>query len=133
MSKFINKIHQRLLGYVVNIPLIPRAFLALFKSLREPHLRQGLAEVRRLQRQGATGDGSKYLHLWIWLIDNAFRVVRLSLDRRPTSRTSISRAISSRCSVRWGTRHRELTSGTCYLHSREQSFWERYSVAWHHG
>ncbi len=87
MSKFIKKVLQRLLGYVENIPLIPRACFALSKSLRAPHLRQGLAEVRRLQRQGATGeDGSKYLHSWIWLIDNAFRVVRLSLDRRPTSR-----------------------------------------------
>jgi len=86
ISKFINKMLQRLLGYVVNIPLIPRALWALSKSLWEPHLRQGLTEVRRLQRQGATGDGSKYLHSWIWLIDNAFRVVRLSLDRRPPSR-----------------------------------------------
>jgi SAM-dependent methyltransferase len=87
MPEFINKILQRLLGFMENVPLIPRACFVLSKSLKAPHLRQGLAEVRRLRRKSAVEeDGSKYLYYWIWLIDNAFRVVRLSLDRLPPSR-----------------------------------------------
>jgi SAM-dependent methyltransferase len=78
----IIKITARLTEYFSSALLMPRAFRVLVRSFRAPHVRQGLEEVRRLQRQGATGDGSKYLHSTVWLLDNALRVVWLSLERR---------------------------------------------------
>jgi SAM-dependent methyltransferase len=85
-DRMILRITARLIDYFSNVTLMPRAFRVLARSLRAPHVRQGLAEVRRLQRQGATGDGAKYLHSSVWLLDNALRGVRLSLDRRPPCR-----------------------------------------------
>jgi len=75
------KLITRLLYYISSVPVIPRVYKVLRKSLKVPHIQKGLEEVQKLNILGVKGDGSKYLHPHIWLSENALRIVRLSLDR----------------------------------------------------
>lgn len=83
----VKKVFLRLIDYGINIPFYPRTVSVLAKSMKAPHIKKGLLELKHMKRQSLNSDGSKYLHYpSIWLIDNALRLVRLSLDRKPPCR-----------------------------------------------
>lgn len=68
------------------MPSVHRCYRVLIKSFNSSDIKKGFAEVRELNRQRVSGDGSKYLHFAPWVIDNALRIVKVSLDQRPPCR-----------------------------------------------
>ena len=75
------RLTNRLLHYISSVSSMPRAYRVLIESLNAPYIQRGLKEVRKLNCLCMKGDGAKYLHSFIWLLDNALRIVKLSLDR----------------------------------------------------